>query len=231
MDKNTIKKFKKFLESKSAYYIYIKTYRDRHLLINPSSIDEFLKSTEPKLAIPGAFVYPLSKHSIYDKDYWLTLHEQWLSYIEQFRQEEHQASILDDVDFIDVEKRLCIALGKDTASLNVRGGSRLTFNQEHTKLIAGSSMRLVALGQSRSTGDVLLMISNQRGITYTISQHYKQHVSTNVVVGSKDFCEKLSRMLGLREEYALLECKLLSKSVNMILFTLKIKRNTLNIKD
>lgn len=29
------KKFLDYLQSKSAFYIYIKTYRDRHLSINP----------------------------------------------------------------------------------------------------------------------------------------------------------------------------------------------------
>ena len=138
--------------------------------------------------------------------------------------------LLGDVDFIDVEKRIAFGMGPDTASLNQRAGYRLTFNQAHTKLIAESGLKLVALGQSRTTGEVLLMINNQRGITYNISEHHIRSASKtmithhNVVVSAKDLCQKLSRMLCIKSDYELLECKMVSKNLNMIIFKLDTKQ-------
>ena len=190
MRKDLRKKFKKYLESKSALCIYMKMYRERHLAVNPARLEDFLEQTTPNLAIPGAFVYPSSKLSVYDRDFWLALHEGWLALLEASQREEEEMTLLGDVDFIDVEKRIAFGMGPDTASLNQRAGYRLTFNQAHTKLIAESGLKLVALGQSRTTGEVLLMINNQRGET----------------------------------DYELLECKMVSKNVNMIIFKLDTKQ-------
>lgn len=168
MRKDLRKKFKKYLESKSALCIYMKMYRERHLAVNPARLEDFLEQTTPNLAIP--------------------------------------------------------------ASLNQRAGYRLTFNQAHTKLIAESGLKLVALGQSRTTGEILLMINNQRGITYNISEHHIRSASKtmithhNVVVSAKDLCQKLSRMLCIETDYELLECKMVSKNVNMIIFKLDTKQ-------
>ena len=229
MRKDLRKKFKKYLESKSALCIYMKMYRERHLSVNPARLEDFLEQTTPNLAIPGAFVYPSSKLSVYDRDFWLALHEGWLDLLETTQREEEEMALLGDVDFIDVEKRIAFGMGPDTASLNQRAGYRLTFNQAHTKLIAESGLKLVALGQSRTTGEVLLMINNQRGITYNISEHpirsasMKTITHKNVVVSAKDLCQKLSRMLCIKSDYELLECKMVSKNVSMIIFKLDTK--------
>ena len=69
MRKDLRKKFKKYLESKSALCIYMKMYRERHLSVNPARLEDFLEQTTPNLAIPGAFVYPSSKLSVYDRDF------------------------------------------------------------------------------------------------------------------------------------------------------------------
>ena len=199
-------------------------YRERHLTVNPARLEDFLEQTTPNLAIPGAFVYPSSKLSVYDRDFWLALHEGWLDLLETTQREEDEMTLLGDVDFIDVEKRISFGMGPDTASLNQRAGYRLTFNQAHT-----SGLKLVALGQSRTTGEVLLMINNQRGITYNISEHHIRPASMktithqNVVVSAKDLCQKLSRMLCIKSDYELLECKMVSKNVNMIIFKLDTK--------
>ena len=171
----------------------------------------------------------MTKLSVYDRDFWLALHEGWLDSLEKSRQQEEEMLLLGDVDFIDVEKRISFGMGPDTASLNQRAGYRLTFNQEHTKLIAESGLKLVALGQSRTTGEVMLMINNQRGITYNISEHHIRSASKtklthhNVVVSSKDLCQKLTRMLCIEADYELLKCKMVSKNVNMIVFKFDIK--------
>jgi len=117
MRKDLRKKFKKYLESKSALCIYMKMYRERHLAVNPARLEDFLEQTTPNLAIPGAFVYPSSKLSVYDRDFWLALHE-----------------------------------------------------------------------------------------------------------SAKDLCQKLSRMLCIKADYELLECKMVSKNLNMIIFKLDTKQ-------
>ena len=159
------KNFVDFLQSKSAFYIYMKTYRERHLSINPDSMQDFLRDTEPQLAIIGAFVYPKHELSVYNRDFWLKINEEWLRHLENNKQEEETHSLLVDVDFIDVEKRMISGLGKDTASLNRRASGRLTFNQEHSKLIINSKMKLVALGQSRTTGDYIKISFNNINIS------------------------------------------------------------------
>lgn len=78
----------------------------------------------------------------------------------------------------------------------------------------------MALGQSRTSGQVLLMVNNQRGITYNISERSQGVHSRNVVVASKDFCDKISRLLAVEEPYELLDCKLVNQSVSMMLFVL-----------
>ena len=130
MRKDLRKKFKKYLESKSALCIYMKMYRERHLSVNPTRLEDFLEQTTPNLAIPGAFVYPSSKLSVYDRDFWLALHEGWLDLLETTQREEEEMTLLGDVDFIDVEKRIAFGMGPDTASLNQRAGYRLTFNHD-----------------------------------------------------------------------------------------------------
>ena len=82
MNKQLIKKFKKYLKSKSAFYIYLKMYRDCRLSINPASPEDYLSQTKPQLAIPGAFAYPKPEVSIYDRDYWLALHEGWMELLD-----------------------------------------------------------------------------------------------------------------------------------------------------
>ena len=111
------KKFLDYLQSKSAFYIYIKTYRDRHLSINP---------------------------------------------------------------------------------------------KEFT-------------GQSKTTGDILLMINGHRGISINVTETTKTRTSKNVVVGSKDFCSKLSKLLGIKTDYTLLDCRIFSQSANIIVFSINTK--------
>ena len=222
MNKQLIKKFKKYLKSKSAFYIYLKMYRDCRLSINPASLEEYLRQTKPQLAIPGAFVYPKPEVSIYDRDYWLALHEGWMELLDTIKEDEMDAMLLSDIDFLDVEKRCSVGLGKDKASLNLRSGNRLTFNQEHSRKIVESGLKLVSLGTSRTTGDVLLMVSNQRGITYTVTEMSRKRTGHNVVVGSKDFCEKLSRLLDIDADYTILQCELVGQNVRMILFRITL---------
>lgn len=205
------------------FYIYVDMYRKHHLTSNPETMRDFLKTTSPKLAIHGAFVFPKPGTSVYNKDFWARLHNGWMTHIEAMEKEELEQSLLGDVDFFDIEKRCSAGLGKDTASLNTRMGHRLTFNREQTDTIAASGLTLAALGQSRTSGCVLLLFSNKRDITYTVSEATGKRTGRNVVINSKDFCHKLCALLGIDEEYTLLTCRMVSKSVSMILFELNIK--------
>ena len=217
------KKFLDYLQSRSAFYTYLKMYRDRHLSINPDDLQEFLRQTDPRMAVTGAFTFPKSEVSIYDRQFWLKIHDGWMAHIEALENEEEEESLIGDVDFFDIEKRISAGLGKDTASVNTRLGHRLTFNREQTETITASGLTLAALGQSRTSGSVLLMISNKRGITFSVSEASRKRTGRNVVINSKDFCDKLCTLLGIDKEYTLLECKLVNKSVSMILFELNIK--------
>lgn len=217
------KEFLDFLQNRGVFYLYVDMYRKHHLTSNPENMREFLKTTAPKLAIHGAFVFPKPSVSVYNKDFWTRIHNGWMAHIEALENEEEEESLIGDVDFFDIEKRISAGLGKDTASVNTRLGHRLTFNREQTESIAASGLTLAALGQSRTSGSVLLMISNKRGITFSVSEASRKRTGRNVVINSKDFCDKLCTLLGIDEEYTLLECKLVSKSVSMILFELNIK--------
>jgi hypothetical protein len=142
--------------------------------------------------------------------------------LDTIKEEETDEMLLSDIDFLDVEKRCSVGLGKDKASLNLRSCNRLTFNQEYTKKIVESGLKLVSLGTSRTTGDVLLMVSNQRGITYTVTEMSRKRSGHNVVVGSKDFCEKLSRLLDIDADYTILHCELMGQNVRTILFKITL---------
>jgi len=218
------KKFLDYLQSKSAFYIYIKTYRDRHLSINPKEFTDYLCQTDPRLVITGAFTFPNSQLSYYDRKYWMKIHEGWMALLEKDSQEEELQSIIADVDFIDVEKRdISRGLGKDTVSLNMRHSYKLTFNQDQSKTIIDSRLTLAALGQSKTTGDILLMINGHRGISINVTETTKTRTSKNVVVGSKDFCSKLSKLLGIKTDYTLLDCRIFSQSANIIVFSINTK--------
>lgn len=146
------KKFLDYLQSKSAFYIYIKTYRDRHLSINPKEFTDYLCQTDPRLVITGAFTFPDSQLSYYDRKYWMKIHEGWMALLEKDSQED-----------------------------------------------------------------------GHRGISINVTETTKTRTSKNVVIGSKDFCSKLSKLLGIKTDYTLLDCRIFSQSANIIVFSINTK--------
>ena len=131
MTKEEIKDFKKFLNEKNIFLMFTQNYRNNRLTINPPTWEAYLDKARVENVIPQAFVYP---KSIYDKDFWLAMHEEWL-------------------------KRIY-----NTCSLSLNGGKRLTLNQEHSKMIAKKLSTHMLLTRSRKTTDVVLMFNRQKGI-------------------------------------------------------------------
>ena len=138
MTNEEIKDFKKFLNEKNIFLMFTQNYRNNRLTINPPTWEAYLEKARVENVIPQAFVYP---KSIYDKDFWLAMHEEWQKRISIKRADHSEAAQLEslDLEIIDVKSRTtCLGLPKDTCSLSLRGGNRLTLNQEHSTFIKAS---------------------------------------------------------------------------------------------
>ncbi len=74
MNRTEIKDFKKFLNDRDIFMMFTQNYRQNHLTSNPPTLDAYLEKAKAESVIPLAFVYP---KSIYGKDFWLAIHEEW----------------------------------------------------------------------------------------------------------------------------------------------------------
>ena len=129
MTKEEIKDFKKFLHEKNIFLMFTQNYRNYRLTINPPTWEAYLEKARAENVIPQAFVYP---KSIYDKDFWLAMHEEWQKRISAKRAVYREATQLEylDLEIIDVHSRSsCLGLPKNTCSLSLRGGKRFTLNK------------------------------------------------------------------------------------------------------
>ena len=136
MTKNEIRDFKKFLDEQNAYLVFEKTYSQNRMSINPKNLEDYLEQTRADIVIPQAFIYP---KGIYGRDFWLALNKEWIKLLNQKRAEHNEAMQLDSLhlEIIDIKsKSTCQGLPKNTCSLSLRGGKRLTLNMEHSKMIA-----------------------------------------------------------------------------------------------
>lgn len=114
--------------------------------------------------IPLAFVYP---KTIYGKDFWLAVHEEWNQHLSEIRADCSEAEQLNslDLEIIDIKpKTSCLGLPKNTCSLSLKGGKRFTLNLEHSKMVAKKLSTHMLLTRSRQTTDVVLMFNRQKGI-------------------------------------------------------------------
>ena len=164
MTQNEIKDFKKFMNDQDAYQVFEKTYNENRMTFNPKKLEDYLELTQADIVIPQAFIYP---ETVYDKNFWLALHDKWKKRLNQKRAEHSEAVQLEDLDLevIDIHsKSSCLGLPKDTCSLSLRGGKRLTLNMEHSKMVAKKLSTHMLLTRSRQTTDVVLMFNRQRGI-------------------------------------------------------------------
>ena len=220
MTKNEIRDFKKFLDEQNAYLVFEKTYSQNRMSINPKNLEDYLEQTRADIVIPQAFIYP---KGIYGRDFWLALNKEWIKLLNQKRAEHNEAMQLDSLhlEIIDIKsKSTCQGLPKNTCSLSLRGGKRLTLNMEHSKMIAKKLSTHMLLTRSRQTTDVVLMFNRQRGI------EVKFKAGTNgLQFNNTELANHLIDLLDLDpdQEYFQLGIELLAETKDYLLFTLKNK--------
>ena len=218
MTQAEIRDFKKFMNEQNAYMVFEKTYKENRMSFNPWNLEDYLELTRADIVIPQAFIYP---KGIYGKDFWLALNGEWISLLKQKRAEHSEAMQLDglDLEVIDVPSRtLCTGLPKNTCSLSLRGGKRLTLNVEHSKMVAKKLSTHMLVTRSRKTKDVVLMFNRQRGIEVKFKPGSKGLLFNNV-----ELCNKLMELLELDtdREYFKLGIELLDETKDYLLFLLK----------
>lgn len=128
MNRTEIQEFKRFLHVRELFGMFSQYYRTNHLTSNPASLDAYLEKAKPESVIPLAFVYP---KTIYGKDFWLAIHEEWNQYLQEQRAERSEADQLSSLglEVIDIQTRTtCTGLPKNTCSLSLRGGKRFSLN-------------------------------------------------------------------------------------------------------
>lgn len=220
MNKTEIRDFKKFLNERNIYLMFSQNYRNNHLTVNPNTMDEYLEKVKAENVIPQAFVYP---KSVYGKDFWLAISDEWNQRLSQQRSERSEAEQLDslDLEFIEIKpKTICSGLPKNTCSLSLKGGRRLTFNMEHSKMVAKKLSTYMMLTRSRQTTDVVLMFNRTKGIEVKFKPG-----SSSLQFNNTELSNHLIELLDLNpeEEYFLLGIELLAETKDYLLFLLKKK--------
>ena len=218
MNKEEIKFFKKFLHERNAYNMFSENYWHNHLTINPQKMDEYLAIARAENVIPQAFIYP---KSVYGKDFWLAIHEEWLERLSKKRlaiREKEQLGQL-DLEIIDIGQRSSNqGLPKNTCSLSLRGGNRLTLNKEHSKMVAKKRSTHMLLTRSRQTKDVVLMFNRERGIDVKF-----RNGSNALLFNNAELAQNLIKLLGLdpQKEYFQIGIEPIAETDDHLLFILK----------
>ena len=75
MTRTEIQEFKRFLHERNIDMVFSQNYRQNHLSVNPTSMEDYLEKAKVENVIPQAFVYP---KSIFGKDFWLAIDEEWV---------------------------------------------------------------------------------------------------------------------------------------------------------
>ena len=149
MNKSEIKDFKKFLNERNVLLMFCTCYRQHHLTVNPPTLDEYLEKARVENVIPQAFVYP---QKLYGKEFWLSIHDEWMKKIQQSRAEKEESDQLESLglEIIDIQSKTNNhGLPKNTCSLSLKGGNRLTLNMEHSKMVAKKLSTRMLLTRSR----------------------------------------------------------------------------------
>ena len=220
MNKIEIKDFKKFLNERNVLLMFSTNYRQNHLTINPPTLDEYLEKARVENVIPQAFVYP---QKLYGKEFWLSIHDEWIKLIQQSRAEKAESDQLESLglEIIDVHSRSsCLGLPKNTCSLSLKGGNRFTLNMEHSKMVAKKLSTHMLLTRSRQTTDVVLMFNRQKGIEVKFRTG-----SSSLQFNNAELASHLIDLLDLDPEqgYFLLDIELLSETKDYLLFMIKKK--------
>jgi hypothetical protein len=193
-------------------------YRTNHLTSNPANLDAYLEKAKAESVIPLAFVYP---KTIYGKDFWLAIHEEWTQNLQEQRAERGEADQLSSLglEIIDIQTRTnCLGLPKNTCSLSLRGGKRFSLNLEHSKMVAKKLSTHMLLTRSRQTTDVVLMFNRTRGIEVKFKPG-----SNSLQFNNAELASHLIELLGLdpEREYFQIGIELLTETKDYLLFMLK----------
>ena len=220
MNRTEIQEFKRFLHVRELFGMFSQYYRQNHLTSNPASLDAYLERAKAESVIPLAFVYP---KTIYGKDFWLAIHEEWNQHLQEQRAERSEADQLSSLglEVIDIQSRTsCSGLPKNTCSLNLRGGKRFSMNVEHSKMVARKLSTHMLLTRSRQTTDVVLMFNRQRGIEVKFKPG-----SNSLQFNNSELASHLVELLGLdaEKEYFQIGIELLAETKDYLLFMLKKK--------
>ena len=205
MNKSEIKDFKNFLKERNVYLMFYTNYRQNHLTVNPDTLDEYLEKARVENVIPQAFVYP---QKLYGKEFWLSIHDEWIKMIQQSRAEKTESDQLESfgLEIIDIKSRTtCLGLPKNTCSLSLNGGNRLTLNMEHSKMVAKKLSTHMLLTRSRKTE-----VKFRAG-------------SSSLQFNNAELVSNLVDLLDLNPEksYFLLGIELLSETKDYLLFKIK----------
>ena len=134
------------------------------------------------------------------------------------RSESQQLESL-DLEIIDIKtKSSCLGLPKNTCSLSLRGGKRLTLNMEHSKMVAKKLSTHMLLTRSRQTQDVVLMFNRVRGIEVKFKPG-----SSGLQFNNAELANRLIELLNLNpeKEYFQIGIEVLAETKDYLLFMLK----------
>jgi hypothetical protein len=218
MNKMEIRDFKKFLDERNILLMFSHNYRQSRLTANPPTMEEYLQKVKAESVIPMAFVYP---KSVYGKDFWLSIHEEWNLRLTQRREEHSAAEQLDslDLEIIDIKSRKsCMGLPRNTCSLSLKGGNRLTLNMEHSRMVAKKLSTHMLLTRSRQTTDVVLMFNRTKGIEVKFRTG-----SSSLQFNNAELACHLVELLELDagKDYFHIGIELLAETKDYLLFMLK----------
>ena len=218
MNKSEIKNFKKFLNERNVLLMFSTCYRQHHLTVNPPTLDEYLEKARAENVIPQAFVYP---QTLYGKEFWLSIHDEWMKMIQQSRAEKAESDQLESLglEIINVQSKTNNhGLPKNTCSLSLKGGNRLTLNMEHSKMVAKNLSTRMLLTRSRQSTDVVLMFNRQKGIEVKFRAG-----SSSLMFNNAELASHLIDLLDLDPEqgYFLLDIELLAETKDYLLFKIK----------
>ena len=218
MNRQEIQEFKRFLHVRNIYQMFSLNYRQNHLSTNPPTLEAYLEKAKAENVIPMAFVYP---KSLYGKDFWLAIHEEWNQQLSEQRSARSEAEQLSglDLEIIDIQSRSpSSGLPKNTCSLNLRGGKRFSMNVEHSKMVAKKLSTHMLLTRSRQTCDVVLMFNRSRGIEVKFKPG-----SSSLQFNNSELANNLIELLELdpQKEYFQIGIELLAETKDYLLFMLK----------
>jgi len=218
MNRTEIQEFKRFLHVRELFGMFSQYYRTNHLTSNPPTLEAYLEKAKAESVIPQAFVYP---KTIYGKDFWLAVHEEWNQLLSEQRADRSEADQLNSLglEIIEIQTRTnCLGLPKNTCSLSLKGGNRLTLNMEHSKLVAKKLSTHMLLTRSRQTTDVVLMFNRTRGIEVKFKPD-----SSSLQFNNAELANQLIKLLELDPEKAYFQIgiEVLTETKDYLLFMLK----------